>query len=613
MSRPNRPQRRIQGPQSALTDFLASHNISAQQIRLDAEARRRAAEAETETPAAPQDEQVTEAATASTSTGDGVSTERTSRAQTTVVAGAESAKRKKAQAAVAKIKAKKKAQKRKRGEDDSDGSEYDDLAEAIFQRSAPLPGQMENCAVCGKRFTVTAYSRSAPDGGLLCNPCGKELDKEEAAPKKRAKRVPGVISGRRQVQSKILDGTYRPGAKSLMTLCIETLAKNINLADDLGELPVTAVDKIARNLSKNRLIDARTLDLFLQPTVEDLFIYDGSKLGADDYIRIFQTAAKLKRLRVCNGVHFKDEVMDYLLSRHIQLEYFYLHGANLLAEEKWKEFLVQKGQSLTTLKVYWTDKHFTDEVLALLEKHCPSLTRLKVEHNQRVTGEGVKAIANIKSLRHLGLDLREHVHSDVYVHLLGKIGQDLETLSLARVPDADNSILDALHNKCRSLRKLRITDSEVMTDEGFARLFKDWGNRELKFIDFQKCRQLESTQPRENPDGIGLCSNGFRALMAHSGRTLEYLNLYGCRHISPEAFEEVFGADKVYPSLTKLEISFCEQVTDFIVGSIFRSCPQLRELIVFGCMKVKDVKVPHGKLLVGVPNAVGMVIDGDDN
>jgi DNA repair protein RAD7 len=152
-----------------------------------------------------------------------------------------------------------------------------------------------------------------------------------------------------------------------------------------------------------------------------------------------------------------------------------------------------------------------------------------------------------------------------------------------------------------------------MTDEGFVRLFKDWANRELKFIDFQKCRQLESAQPRENPDGIGLCSNGFRALMAHSGRTLEYLNLYGCRHITPEAFEEVFSADKVYPNLTKLEISFCEQVTDFIVGSIFRSCPQLRELIVFGCMKVKDVKVPHGKLLVGVPNALGMVIDGDDN
>ncbi|KAK4453232.1 hypothetical protein QBC34DRAFT_396665 [Podospora aff. communis PSN243] len=611
MSRPqNRTsQRRIMGPQSALTDFLASHNISANQIRLDAEARRRAAGLHPDGSPADGVEVAAESNTATA--GDEIDSPEPAGRRRRAAAAAEE-KGKKEQKLIDKIKASKMFQKRKRN--DNEDSDYEDeLARAIFQeRSAPLPGQMENCATCGKRFTVTAYSRNAPDGGLLCSPCGKELAKTEDAPKKRAKRIPGAPTGRRQVQSNILDGTFYPGAKSLMTLCIETLAKNIDLAEDLGDLPEPVIDKIARKLSKHRLLNPSTLSLFIQPTAEQIHIYDCAKLTADDFVRVFQTVPGLKKIKAYNAVHFKDEVMDYLLSRNIELEDFYLHGANLVSEAKWKEFLEKKGKALRSLKVYWTDKHFSDDSLAVLETACPSLERLKIYHNQRVTGEGVKAIAKIKSLRHLGLDLREHVHPDVCVGLLAALGKDLETLSLARMTELDNSVLGAIHNKCRSLRKLRLTDSEYVTDEGFERLFKDWDNKELVFIDFQKCRQLDSVKPRENPNGIGLCSKGFTALMAHSGRKLRQLNVHGCRNISAAAFEEVFSADKVYPELKKLEISFCEEVTDFIVGSIFRSCPNLRELNVFGCMKVKDVKVPRGKILVGVPNALGMVIDGDD-
>ncbi|KAK3326581.1 hypothetical protein B0H66DRAFT_165446 [Apodospora peruviana] len=615
-ARQNRAARGIRGPQSALTDFLASHNISAFQIQQDAAARRRAAEEQNGVDPSNQQDDASSAAvptapiTAATETTSPPTTRRGRR----VAAESSSREEKpnKNQKVLDKIKASKKFQKRKKELDDSE-DEYD-LLQAIFkERAAPLPGQMENCAICGKRFTVTPYSRNAPDGGLVCSPCGKELAQEGPAPKKKPKRTGGAVGRRRQVQSNILDGTYQPGAKSLMTLCIETLAKNIDLAEDLGDLPPLVIDKIARKLSKHRLLDPRTLNLFLQPSTEEVYIYDGSKLSADDYIKIFQTVPTLKQLKIRNGIHFKDEVMDYLLSRDIELEGFYLHGANLVSEAHWKKFLQEKGKSLKSLRVYWTDKHFGDEVLAELEASCPSLDRLKASHNQKVTGEGIKSIAKLKSLRHLSLDLRNHVHSDVYVHLLSEIGSDLKTLSLARVPDVDNTVLDAIHTHCRSLTKLRITDSEFMTDEGFVRLFKGWENKPLEIVDLQKNRQLEAAKPRENPDGIGLCSNGFRALMAHSRKDIRQLNVHACRHISAAAFEDVFAPDKEYPELQKLEISFCEEVNDFIVGSIFRSCPNLRELNVFGCMKVKDVRVPRGKILVGVPNALGMIIEGNED
>ncbi|KAK0727234.1 RNI-like protein [Lasiosphaeria miniovina] len=609
-----RPNRRIMGPQSALTDFLATHHISAAQIRADADARRRAAQRNQDEPGEEQSDQVSApplAPEVTVAPSPALPTRTRGRAATEVTSREE--KRKKEQKVIEKIKASKKFQKRKRDLDDSD--DEDDLALAIFQeRSAPLPGQMENCAVCGKRFTITPYSRGAPDGGLLCTPCGKELDQKGGAPKKKAKRASGgPVGKRRQMQSTILDGTYRPGAKSLMTLCIETLAKNIDLAEDLGDLPPLVIDKIARKLSKHRLLNPTTLHLFLQPSAEEVYIYDGAKLGATDYIKIFQTVPSLKRLKIRNGIHFKDEVMEYLASRNIDLEQLYLHGSNLLSQDRWKLYLEEKGKSLYSLRVYWTDKHFGDEVLSVLEASCPSLERLKVSHNQQVTGNGIKEIAKLKSLRHLSLDLRNQVRSDVYVSLLSEIGAGLETFSLSRVLDADNTVLDAIHNNCRSLRKLRITESDVMTDEGFVRLFKNWANRSLLFVDLEKCRQLEASHPRENPDNVGFCSNAFRALMAHSGRAIRHLNVHGCRHISESAFEDVFAPGKTYPELFKLEISFCEEVTDFIVGSIFRSCPNLRELNVFGCMKVRDVRVPRGKILVGVPTAVGMVIEGDDD
>ncbi|KAJ4302256.1 UV-damaged DNA-binding protein rad7 [Collariella sp. IMI 366227] len=580
-----------------------SHNISAAQIASDAEARRRAAQAEENNADGQNSNEAAVASPAQASPAPEASLPPAQSERTRRAAAREEEARKKEQKTIEKIKTSKTFQKRKRKACSDD---EDEILQTLLQQKAPLPGQLENCEICGTRFTVTPYTRNGPDGGLLCNPCGKELDKDNvAAQKKKVKRASGgAVGRRRQVQSNILDGTYSLGAKSLMTLCIETLAKNIDLAEELGDLPPRVIDKIARNLSKRRLLDPRTLSLFLSPTAEEVYIYDGAKLSCDDYIRIFQTVPGLKKLKVRNGIHFKDEVMDYLMSRHIELDSLYLHGANLISESKWKEYLQHKGRFLRSLRVYFTDKHFNDEVLAVLPTACPDLARLKICHNQEVTGAGVTSIGQLKSLRHLSLDLRKDLHSDVYVALLTSIGATLETLSLTRVLGADNTVLDAMHTYCRRLSKLRITDSEEMTDAGFARLFNSWPNPGLTFIDLQNRARIRT--------GLGLCSDGFRALMAHSRKTLRQLNVHGCRHIERGAFEEVFGVDKVYEALRKAEISFCEEVTDFVVGSVFRSCPSIRELNVFGCMKVRDVRVPRGKILVGVPNARGMVIEGGD-
>lgn len=469
---------------------------------------------------------------------------------------------------------------------------------------------MENCAICEKRFTVTPYSVAGPDGGLLCAACGRKVAKEREGqqPKKKApRRQTGGIGSRRAVQSRILDGDY--GTKNLATLCVQTLAKNVKMAESLGDLPEHLVDKIARIFSKRRLLQSTTLPLFLQPTSQMVHIYDGAKLTEDDLISIFQVAPHLRKFKARCVVQFKDEVMDYILSRETQLQSFYLHGANLLSEEKWHEFLVQKGAGLRGLQVYYTDRHFGDETIGVIKTHCPNISRIKIENNQKVTDAGVRELSKIPSLQHLGLQLQHSITPSAINDALA-IGANLKTLSLKIVPLADDSVLERIHDTCRSLSKLRITDSENMTDMGFAKLFTGWENPQLQIVDLQKCRYVSAAAPRNNANNVGLCDAGFKALMAHSGSKLQNLNIHACRNISREAFEEVFSQDARYPELKKLEISFCEEVTDFILGRIFRSCPSIKEINVFGCMKVKEVRVPRGVILVGVPNAQGMIIEG---
>jgi DNA repair protein RAD7 len=470
--------------------------------------------------------------------------------------------------------------------------------------------QFDNCEICEVRFQVTAYSRTGPNGGLLCLKCTKDMDREKGGPNKRRKI--DARMNRRKMESDHLDGIHRRGAKNLMSLCLETVVRNAEEASDLGDLPPSLVDRLAALMSKQRLINKTTLNLFLQPGSDIVTIYDGAKLSSDDYIRIFQTCSTVKHLRIRNAIQFKSNVMEYLTNCPIKLESFSIHGANLIDDVHWDAFLIEKGKYLHALKVYYTDGHFGDTQLEMLKVVCPDLVRLKVAHNQQVTDEGLKHIASLPRLQHLSLEIYKPTHSEPYVEILKSIGPGLRTFCLSVVPNVDDSVLQAIHDSCRNLAKLRITKSEHCTDAGFASLFTNWSNPPLQDIEFGECRDCNAVETIKNEDCIGLCSAGFEALMAHSGHSLTHLNVVSCRHIAREAFENAFAPKKLYPELREIDVSFCWGVDDFVVGSIFRCCPMLKTLKVFGDFGVKDVRVPRGRVLIGMPNAMGMQIEGDE-
>ncbi|KAF4947649.1 hypothetical protein F66182_18557, partial [Fusarium sp. NRRL 66182] len=125
-------------------------------------------------------------------------------------------RRRKEAATLAKIKQGKEFARRKAARKGEDSDDDEIASDMMHGKSRPLPGQLENCEICEKRFTVTPYSKTGPDGGLLCAKCSKELAKDEkkAKPKKTAPKT-----GRRQNQSKLLDDIAQQGASSLVEMC----------------------------------------------------------------------------------------------------------------------------------------------------------------------------------------------------------------------------------------------------------------------------------------------------------------------------------------------------------------------------------------------------------
>jgi DNA repair protein RAD7 len=179
--------------------------------------------------------------------------------------------------AIAKIKkgkaAKKKTpKKKKKGGSDDDDSDFDMLD--MYKKAKKLPGQLENCELCNKRFTVTPYSKAGPDGGLLCTPCGKEMVKEAKIAEKAAKPVQRKM--RRKLESNRLDGVITHGAKTLQTLCIETLAKFADDIEELGEMPEPIVNRLSEIFSKKRAMTSNTMKLFVQPEMDVVAIHEAA-------------------------------------------------------------------------------------------------------------------------------------------------------------------------------------------------------------------------------------------------------------------------------------------------------------------------------------------------
>lgn len=172
--------------------------------------------------------------------------------------------------AIEKIKKHKKSKKAKKG-----GDSDDDFEDIGYKKALPLPGQLSNCDICGKRFTVTPYTKEGPDGGFLCAHCGKQMTKDLKAEQKAKQKKPAGRK-RRQAESNRLDGIAANKVKSLQQLCIEKAVQYHDDVEELGDMPQKLMDRLSAIFSKKRVMNSKTLKLFMRPDVEEIAIHDAA-------------------------------------------------------------------------------------------------------------------------------------------------------------------------------------------------------------------------------------------------------------------------------------------------------------------------------------------------
>lgn len=589
--------------QSALTDFLSSHNISAQQIRDDYERRvREAAQSEnageggSNAPAPPSDPDAEAAAALAAADAADAAAEKTRK------------RKRKEEAAIEKIKKAKgskggKKQKKKApGSDDEDDDDFD-ILDVMYTKAAPLPGQFENCEVCSKRFTVTPYSKTGPEGGLVCTPCGKELAKDGDAAAGKKTRKPPAGRKRRQVESERLNGVAVGGAKTLQQLCIEKVAQYHEDVDELGELPEPVMLRLAEIFAKKRVLNPKTVKLFVRPDSDAVCIHDAAYLEVEDYKGIFAVAPGLKKLVLRNACQLKDEVIEYMMEKCDSINFIQFYAGNLVSDEMWCRLFQRYGKQLRAVKLSWLDAAFTDDTVQELVKSCPDLIRLKLKLCRKLTEESIVALAGLTNLERLSLQTGVQPSCEAVVNLVKSVGTNLRTLSFEDFLDIDDTVLAQIKESCSKLEKFRLSMNDVATDAAYANLFTNWKNPPLTFVDLSGTRDVDNNNPKGPEEAIGLASAGFKALMEHSGSAIRTLDIASCRHISLEAFLDVFGSGKTYPNLESINFSFCSSMDTSVVASVFRSCPSINKVIAFGCFDVTDVVVPRGIALIGVPKA----------
>lgn len=336
------------------------------------------------------------------------------------------------------------------------------------------------------------------------------------------------------------------------------------------------------------------------------------ELETEDLQKIFAFMPSLSNVNLRFAGQIKDSVLEYMIQRNIQIKHLCLDAANLVSDACWRLLFQKSGSRLESLKLSNLDSSLNDETVEEMCRSCTALRRLKLKHCWKTSDTSLRAISTLTSLEHLSLGFIRETDVDTLLEVVKRLGPNLRTLSLEGFPDADDRLLENIHGKCRLLSKLRLSDNAVFTDKGFVQLFKNWPNPPLKFVDLSSTRDVDYSNPDGPSDPTGLASEGFIALMRHSGSMIQKLNISSCRHISRAAFEEVFSEDKRYPYLKELDISFHTVMDDYLVNCIIRCCPAIKKLIAFACFNVREVRIPIGVALIGGLKAQDSIITEGD-
>ncbi|KAF8959677.1 hypothetical protein BDZ97DRAFT_1666772 [Flammula alnicola] len=506
-------------------------------------------------------------------------------------------KRKLSKAAEAKLKAKQKKGK-KDSDDDDDGEDdaYTALSKSLLTNGASKPpvGSFENCAVCGKQFTVTKYTMAASSGkGFLCHQCakagGNDPFKKPAVPKKRK-----APADKRKITN--FEEARFP---SLVSVCIQLITKHINDIDVLGDIGAMNVEAISKALSKNRGLTPENVHLFYNPANASLTLFDATNLPSPALETLAYHNRNLVSLRLDFCGHLDDASFNVFSTSLPSLERIELLGPFLVRTPAWQKFF-KSHPNLEGFLITQSPR-FNEDCIKSLVVHCPGIKDLRLKEIGQMNDSFLSEIQELEGGLHY-LDISDPSHScsdEALVALISAVGEDLISLNVSKhISLTDDFLKDGLLPHVKHLESLTLSYLPELTDAGVSQFFDAWSKRKHN-------NALSSLDISRN-DALG--SLALESILKHSGKKLTELNINGWKDVGEKALK-VIG--RVGVELRKLDVGWCRAVDDFVVqmwleGETKRNvktggCRHLEELKVWGCNRVTSAcPKKRGVMILGV-------------
>ncbi|KAJ2642338.1 UV-damaged DNA-binding protein rad7, partial [Coemansia sp. RSA 1694] len=446
-----------------------------------------------------------------------------------------------------KASAKPKKKKKKDDSDPEDASDDDDDDGAGLNRSsARKGGRMKDCEVCERRFLV----RAEPPAGarLLCANCQRSADRtrrEAAAIAKRSAHGAAPAAPKRRRLKKTADGLLElePGLATLQDLCVRAIARHVDQVDSFGDVSAQSLDRLCRIVSKMRVLDERTLALFLGADRSSVVLYDCTRLAREALARIVDLAPNVQTLALEYCGRLDGGVLGAFGAGLAQLARVRLDGAFLVADAAWARFFRDAGPRLRSFHVRFAG--FGAAAMRALATHCEGLEDLRVSEctdfgddclamlaaplteteealqeperllrDAPITGAGGAlqgrlpairspplVVAAWRPLAHLrGLDLaRPHLPmaSATATRVVATLGSALRTLDLSGFKDIDDAFLQrglALLASSQHLRELGLAECNSISAPALAQFFAQGAattlGRGLERLSLGRCYML---------------------------------------------------------------------------------------------------------------------------
>lgn len=198
---------------------------------------------------------------------------------------------------------------------------------------------------------------------------------------------------------------------------------------------------------------------------------------------------------------------------------------------------------------------------------CPNLETVGMKRITGLCNETVQHLARLKNLRVLDLTEPFGIVTDEYVvPIIRSAGKNLEKLVLDGCTELGDETFQAIVQYCPNLQSLSLALLDKISDEAVVKGFKSWKkNHGLVNLNLTRC--------------VGIKDDSVKAILAHSGASLEVLSLNSLDELTQETFDLFIDEERdVGNDLVELDVGFVRCVSDELVSKLSRNCKDLKFL-----------------------------------